>query len=126
MNTKKKDILTTKIEKLNLSQRTLRYLNRVEIKTLEDISKKTKEEIFYYLGCDGLSYEELTTKIHSLNLLFAEENQEQLSENNHNDSQDYMKKSSIKNNNITEQVNLLISLKNALIDCKRHPKMKTR
>ena len=46
MNTKKKDILTTKIEKLNLSQRTLRYLNRVEIKTLEDISKKQKKKYF--------------------------------------------------------------------------------
>ncbi len=68
---KKEKVLETTIEELDLSVRSYNCLKRAGITNVEDLINKTEEEMMKVRNLGRKSLEEVTNKLHSLNLDFA-------------------------------------------------------
>lgn len=68
---KKEKVLETTIEELDLSVRSYNCLKRAGITNVEDLISKTEEEMMKVRNLGRKSLEEVTNKLHSLNLDFA-------------------------------------------------------
>ena len=69
----KEKVLEMSIEDLELSVRSFNCLKRAGISTVEDLSKKTESEMLKVRNLGKKSFDEVTNKLHSLGLDFAEE-----------------------------------------------------
>ena len=70
---KKEKILETSIEDLELSARSFNCLKRAGISTVEDLTNKTEAEMMKVRNLGKKSLDEVTSKLHSLGLDFARE-----------------------------------------------------
>ena len=70
---KKEKVLEMPIEELELSVRSYNCLKRAGISTVEDLSNKTEAEMLKVRNLGKKSFDEVTNKLHSLGLDFAEE-----------------------------------------------------
>ena len=70
---KKEKILEMTIEELELSVRSFNCLKRAGISTVEDLANKTEAEMLKVRNLGKKSFDEVTNKLHSLGLDFAEE-----------------------------------------------------
>ena len=61
------------IEDLELSVRSFNCLKRAGISTVEDLANKTEAEMLKVRNLGKKSFDEVTNKLHSLGLDFAEE-----------------------------------------------------
>lgn len=68
---KKEKILETSIEDLELSARSFNCLKRAGISTVEDLTNKTEAEMMKVRNLGKKSLDEVTNKLHSLGLDFA-------------------------------------------------------
>ena len=71
-DSKKEKILETSIEDLELSARSFNCLKRAGISTVEDLTNKTEAEMMKVRNLGKKSLDEVTNKLHSLGLDFAE------------------------------------------------------
>ena len=71
--TKKEKVLETSIEDLELSVRSFNCLKRAGISTVEDLINKSETEMMKVRNLGKKSLDEVTAKLHSLGLNFAEE-----------------------------------------------------
>ena len=69
----KEKVLEMSIEYLELSVRSFNWLKRAGISTVEDLSNKTEAEMLKVRNLGKKSFDEVTNKLHSLGLDFAEE-----------------------------------------------------
>ena len=69
----KEKVLEMSIEELELSVRSFNCLKRVGISTVEDLTNKTESEMLKVRNLGKKSFDEVTNKLHSLGLDFAEE-----------------------------------------------------
>ena len=69
----KEKVLEMSIEDLELSVRSFNCLKRAGISTVEDLSNKTEAEMLKVRNLGKKSFDEVTNKLHSLGLDFAEE-----------------------------------------------------
>ncbi len=69
----KEKVLEMSIEDLELSVRSFNCLKRAGISTVEDLSNKTESEMLKVRNLGKKSFDEVTNKLHSLGLDFAEE-----------------------------------------------------
>ena len=72
---KKEKVLETSIEELELSVRSFNCLKRAGIATVEDLTNKTEREMMKVRKIGKKSLDEVTAKLHSLGLGFAEEDE---------------------------------------------------
>ena len=70
---KKEKVLEMSIEDLELSVRSFNCLKRAGISTVEDLANKTEAEMLKVRNLGKKSFDEVTNKLHSLGLDFAEE-----------------------------------------------------
>ena len=70
---KKEKVLEMSIEELELSVRSYNCLKRASISTVEDLTNKTESEMLKVRNLGKKSFDEVTAKLHSLGLDFAEE-----------------------------------------------------
>ena len=68
-------VLETSIEELELSVRSFNCLKRVGISTVEDLTNKTESEMLKVRNLGKKSFDEVTNKLRSLGLDFAEEDE---------------------------------------------------
>ena len=66
--TKKEKVLEMTIEELDLSVRSFNCLKRAGIDTVEDLAKKTEEDMIRVRNLGRKSLEEVIQKLHSLGL----------------------------------------------------------
>ena len=66
-------VLEMSIEDLELSVRSFNCLKRAGISTVEDLANKTESEMMKVRNLGKKSLDEVTNKLHSLGLNFAEE-----------------------------------------------------
>ena len=69
----KEKVLEMSIEELELSVRSFNCLKRAGISTVEDLANKTEAEMLKVRNLGKKSFDEVTNKLHSLGLDFAEE-----------------------------------------------------
>ena len=69
----KEKVLEMSIEDLELSVRSFNCLKRAGISTVEDLANKTEAEMLKVRNLGKKSFDEVTNKLHSLGLDFAEE-----------------------------------------------------
>ena len=69
----KEKVLEMSIEELELSVRSFNCLKRVGISTVEDLTNKTEAEMLKVRNLGKKSFDEVTNKLHSLGLDFAED-----------------------------------------------------
>ena len=69
----KEKVLEMSIEELELSVRSFNCLKRVGISTVEDLTNKTESEMIKVRNLGKKSFDEVTNKLHSLGLDFAED-----------------------------------------------------
>ena len=69
----KEKVLEMSIEELELSVRSFNCLKRIGISTVEDLTNKTEAEMLKVRNLGKKSFDEVTNKLHSLGLDFAEE-----------------------------------------------------
>lgn len=69
----KEKVLEMSIEELELSVRSFNCLKRAGISTVEDLANKTESEMLKVRNLGKKSFDEVTNKLHSLGLDFAEE-----------------------------------------------------
>ena len=72
---KKEKVLETSIEELELSVRSFNCLKRAGISTVEDLTNKTEDEMMKVRNLGKKSFDEVTAKLHSLGLDFAQEDE---------------------------------------------------
>ena len=72
---KKEKVLETSIEELELSVRSFNCLKRAGIATVEDLTNKSENEMMKVRNLGKKSLDEVTAKLHSLGLSFAEEDE---------------------------------------------------
>ena len=72
---KKEKVLETSIEELELSVRSFNCLKRAGIATVEDLTNKSESEMMKVRNLGKKSLDEVTAKLHSLGLNFAEEDE---------------------------------------------------
>ena len=72
---KKEKVLETSIEELELSVRSFNCLKRAGISTVEDLTNKSEAEMMKVRNLGKKSLDEVTAKLHSLGLSFAEEDE---------------------------------------------------
>lgn len=72
---KKEKVLETSIEELELSVRSFNCLKRAGIATVEDLTNKSESEMMKVRNLGKKSLDEVTAKLHSLGLGFAEEDE---------------------------------------------------
>ena len=70
---KKEKVLEMSIEELELSVRSYNCLKRANISTVEDLISKTESEMMKVRNLGKKSFDEVTAKLHSLGLDFAQE-----------------------------------------------------
>ncbi len=70
---KKEKVLEMSIEELELSVRSFNCLKRAGIATVEDLTNKTESDMMKVRNLGKKSFDEVTAKLHSLGLSFAEE-----------------------------------------------------
>lgn len=70
---KKERVLEKTIEELELSVRSYNCLKRANISTVEDLTNKTEAEMLKVRNLGKKSFDEVTAKLHSLGLDFAQE-----------------------------------------------------
>ena len=70
---KKEKVLETSIEELELSVRSFNCLKRAGIATVEDLTNKSESDMMKVRNLGKKSLDEVTAKLHSLGLSFAEE-----------------------------------------------------
>ena len=70
---KKEKVLEMSIEELELSVRSFNCLKRAGIATVEDLTNKTETDMMKVRNLGKKSFDEVTNKLHSLGLDFAEE-----------------------------------------------------
>ena len=71
--TKKEKVLEMSIEELELSVRSYNCLKRANISTVEDLISKSESEMMKVRNLGKKSFDEVTAKLHSLGLDFAQE-----------------------------------------------------
>ena len=72
---KKERVLETSIEELELSVRSFNCLKRAGIATVEDLTNKSESDMMKVRNLGKKSLDEVTAKLHSLGLSFAEEDE---------------------------------------------------
>ena len=72
---KKEKVLEMSIEELELSVRSYNCLKRANISTVEDLISKSETEMMKVRNLGKKSFDEVTAKLHSLGLDFAQENE---------------------------------------------------
>lgn len=72
---KKEKVLETSIEELELSVRSFNCLKRAGIATVEDLTNKSESDMMKVRNLGKKSLDEVTAKLHSLGLGFAEEDE---------------------------------------------------
>ena len=72
---KKEKVLEMSIEELELSVRSYNCLKRANISTVEDLSSKSESEMMKVRNLGKKSFDEVTAKLHSLGLDFAQEDE---------------------------------------------------
>ena len=72
---KKEKVLETSIEDLELSARSFNCLKRAGISTVEDLTNKTEADRMKVRNLGKKSFDEVTAKLHSLGLDFANEDE---------------------------------------------------
>ena len=72
---KKEKVLETSIEELELSVRSFNCLKRAGIATVEDLTNKSESDMMKVRNLGKKSLDEVTAKLHSLGLNFAEEDE---------------------------------------------------
>ncbi len=72
---KKEKVLEMSIEELELSVRSFNCLKRANIATVEDLIAKTQSEMMKVRNLGKKSFDEVTAKLHSLGLDFAQEDE---------------------------------------------------
>ena len=72
---KKEKVLETSIEELELSVRSFNCLKRAGIATVEDLTNKSESEMMKVRNLGKKSLDEVTAKLHSLGLSFAEDDE---------------------------------------------------
>ena len=72
---KKEKVLETSIEELELSVRSFNCLKRAGISTVEDLTNKSEADMMKVRNLGKKSLDEVTAKLHSLGLSFAEEDE---------------------------------------------------
>ena len=72
---KKEKVLEMSIEELELSVRSYNCLKRANISTVEDLISKSESEMMKVRNLGKKSFDEVTAKLHSLGLSFAEEDE---------------------------------------------------
>ena len=72
---KKEKVLEMSIEELELSVRSFNCLKRAGISTVEDLTSKTETDMMKVRNLGKKSFDEVTAKLHSLGLSFAEEDE---------------------------------------------------
>ena len=72
---KKEKVLETSIEELELSVRSFNCLKRAGIATVEDLTNKSENDMMKVRNLGKKSLDEVTAKLHSLGLNFAEEDE---------------------------------------------------
>ena len=72
---KKEKVLEMSIEELELSVRSYNCLKRANISTVEDLIRKSETEMMKVRNLGKKSFDEVTTKLHSLGLDFAQEDE---------------------------------------------------
>ena len=72
---KKEKVLETSIEELELSVRSFNCLKRAGIATVEDLTNKSESDMMKVRNLGKKSLDEVTAKLHSLGLSFAEEDE---------------------------------------------------
>ena len=72
---KKEKVLETSIEELELSVRSFNCLKRAGIATVEDLTNKSENDMMKVRNLGKKSLDEVTAKLHSLGLSFAEEDE---------------------------------------------------
>ena len=72
---KKEKVLETSIEELELSVRSFNCLKRAGIATVEDLTNKSENDMLKVRNLGKKSLDEVTAKLHSLGLSFAEEDE---------------------------------------------------
>ena len=70
---KKEKVLEMSIEELELSVRSYNCLKRANISTVEDLISKSESEMMKFRNLGKKSFDEVTAKLHSLGLDFAQE-----------------------------------------------------
>ena len=70
---KKEKVLEMSIEELELSVRSYNCLKRANISTVEDLISKSESEMMKVRNLGKKSFDEVTAKLHSLGLDFAQE-----------------------------------------------------
>ena len=70
---KKEKVLEMSIEELELSVRSYNCLKRANISTVEDLISKSETEMMKVRNLGKKSFDEVTAKLHSLGLYFAQE-----------------------------------------------------
>ena len=73
---KKEKVLEMSIEELELSVRSYNCLKRANISTVEDLISKSESEMMKVRNLGKKSFDEVTAKLHSLGLDFAQEEEE--------------------------------------------------
>ena len=72
---KKEKVLEMSIEELELSVRSYNCLKRANISTVEDLISKSETEMMKVRNLGKKSFDEVTAKLHSLGLDFAQEDE---------------------------------------------------
>ena len=72
---KKEKVLEMPIEELELSVRSYNCLKRAGIATVEDLTNKSQEDMMKVRNLGKKSFDEVTAKLHSLGLDFAQEDE---------------------------------------------------
>ena len=72
---KKEKVLETSIEELELSVRSFNCLKRAGISTVEDLTNRSENDMMKVRNLGKKSFDELTAKLHSLGLDFAQEDE---------------------------------------------------
>ena len=72
---KKEKVLEMSIEELELSVRSYNCLKRANISTVEDLISKSESEMMKVRNLGKKSFDEVTNKLRSLGLDFAEEDE---------------------------------------------------
>ena len=72
---KKEKVLEMSIEELELSVRSFNCLKRAGIATVEDLTNKSETDMMKVRNLGKKSFDEVTAKLHSLDLDFAQENE---------------------------------------------------
>ena len=72
---KKEKVLEMSIEELELSVRSYNCLKRANISTVEDLISKSESEMMKVRNLGKKSFDEVTAKLHSLGLDFAQEDE---------------------------------------------------